>query len=44
MRLPHVRDLESADAAVGGAPFGTGATFRSGARFGPEAMERRESW
>jgi agmatinase len=38
MRLPNNRDLENADAAVVGAPFDTGATFRSGARFGPEAI------
>ena len=39
MRLPNVRDLENADAAIVGAPFDTGATFRSGARFGPEAIQ-----
>ncbi len=38
MRLPHVRDLENADAAVVGAPFDTGASFRAGARFGPEGI------
>ena len=38
MRLPHNHDLENADAAVVGAPFDTGATFRSGARFGPEGI------
>lgn len=38
MRLPHTRDLENADAAIVGAPFDTGATFRVGARFGPEAI------
>src|SRR3712207_8222039 len=38
MRLPHVRDLTNADAAIVGAPFDTGATFRVGARFGPEAI------
>ena len=38
MRLPHVRDLGNADAAVVGAPFDTGASFRVGARFGPEAI------
>ncbi len=38
MRLPNVRDLENADAAVVGAPFDTGATFRAGARFGPEGI------
>ena len=38
MRLPHNRDLENADAAIVGTPFDTGATFRSGARFGPEGI------
>ena len=38
MRLPNVRDLENADAAIVGAPFDTGATFRAGARFGPEGI------
>ena len=36
MRLPNVRDLENSDVAIVGAPFDTGATFRTGARFGPE--------
>jgi agmatinase len=38
MRLPNVRDLENSDAAIVGAPFDTGATFRAGARFGPESI------
>ena len=38
MRLPNVRDLENADAAIVGAPFDTGGTFRIGARFGPESI------
>lgn len=38
MRLPNVRDLENADVAIVGAPFDTGATFRVGARFGPEGV------
>src|ERR671910_2582784 len=38
MRLPNVRDLDNADAAIVGAPFDTGATFRVGARFGPEGI------
>jgi agmatinase len=38
MRLPNNRDLENADAAIVGAPFDTGSTFRSGARFGPEGI------
>lgn len=38
MRLPNVQDLESADAAIVGAPFDTATTFRAGARFGPEGI------
>ena len=38
MRLPNVRDLAHADAAIVGAPFDTGASFRAGARFGPEGI------
>jgi agmatinase len=36
MRLPNNQDLENADAAIVGTPFDTGASFRVGARFGPE--------
>jgi len=38
MRLPLVRDLEGVDVAFLGVPFDTGASFRVGARFGPEAV------
>jgi agmatinase len=38
MRLPNLQDLENADAAIVGAPFDTGASFRVGARFGPEGI------
>ena len=38
MRLPNVQDLENADVAIVGAPFDTGASFRAGARFGPEGI------
>ncbi len=38
MRLPHVVDLEGVDAAIVGIPFDTATSFRSGARFGPEAI------
>ena len=38
MRLPNNQDLENADAAIVGAPFDTGASFRAGARFGPEGI------
>ena len=38
MRLPHVEDLTDVDAAIVGVPFDTGVTYRSGARFGPQAV------
>ncbi|QIN77831.1 agmatinase [Rubrobacter marinus] len=38
MRLPNNGDLANADAAIVGAPFDTGASFRVGARFGPEGI------
>jgi agmatinase len=38
MRLPHVTDLDDVDVAVLGMPFDTATSFRSGARFGPEAI------
>lgn len=38
MRLPNIQDLENADAAIVGAPFDTGASFRAGARFAPEGI------
>ena len=38
MRLPNVQDLENAEAAVVGSPFDTRASFRAGARFGPESI------
>jgi agmatinase len=37
-RLPHVTDLADADCAVYGMPWDGGTSFRSGARFGPEAV------
>lgn len=37
-RLPREEDVQRADVAVLGAPFDGGATFRSGARFGPAAI------
>jgi agmatinase len=37
-RLPYVRDLQGASAAVYGLPWDGGTSFRSGARFGPEAI------
>src|SRR5579862_717383 len=38
MRLPHVTDPAAVGAAVVGIPFDTATSFRSGARFGPEAV------
>ena len=38
MRLPHVQDLEGVDVAVVGIPTDDAVSFRSGARFGPEAI------
>ncbi|MBX5437458.1 MAG: agmatinase [Alicyclobacillaceae bacterium] len=39
MRLPYAEELEDGiDFAVVGAPFDTGQSFRTGARFGPEAI------
>ena len=38
MRLPYVQDLQGVDFAIAGAPFDTGATYRAGARFGPEGI------
>jgi agmatinase len=37
-RLPHVQTTAEVDVAVVGLPFDTGATFKVGARFGPEAI------
>jgi agmatinase len=37
-RLPHVQTAEDVDVAVVGLPFDTGATFKVGARFGPESV------
>jgi agmatinase len=37
-RLPHVRTTEGVEVAVVGVPFDTATSYRSGARFGPEAI------
>ena len=37
-RLPRLEDLGGAAAAILGAPFDTGASYRPGARFGPRAV------
>src|SRR5881227_2091606 len=38
MRAPHVDDLTGVDVAVFGIPFDTATTYRTGPRFGPEAI------
>lgn len=38
MRLPHTTDLQDVDVAIVGIPFDTGASYRVGARFGPQAV------
>ena len=38
MRAPHGADLSGVDAAVYGIPFDTATSYRTGARFGPEAI------
>src|SRR6266705_3135873 len=38
MRAPHVTDLAGVDAIVYGLPFDTATSYRSGPRFGPEAI------
>lgn len=37
-RLPHVPTTDDVDVAIVGLPFDTGATYKVGARFGPEAI------
>ena len=38
MRLPNVKTTEDVDVAIVGVPFDTGASYKSGARFGPAAI------
>ena len=38
MRAPHVTDLTGVHAAAVGIPFDTATSYRTGARFGPEAI------
>jgi agmatinase len=38
MRLPHMTDLDGVQAAAVGIPFDTATSYRTGARFGPEAI------
>jgi len=42
-RCPHVRSTEGVDVAVVGVPFDTATSYRSGARFGPEAIRAGSS-
>jgi agmatinase len=43
MRAPHVTDLAGVDAVVYGIPFDTATSYRTGPRFGPEAMRSASS-
>src|SRR5947208_6446244 len=43
MRAPHVTDLAGVDAVVYGIPFDTATSFRTGARFGAEAIRSASS-
>ena len=38
MRLPNIKTVNDVDVAIVGAPFDTGASYKSGARFGPTAI------
>src|SRR3978361_1310198 len=38
MRAPHVTELRGVDAVVYGIPFDTATSYRTGPRFGPEAI------
>ena len=38
MRLPNIKTLKNVDFLVVGIPFDTGASFRVGTRFGPQAI------
>lgn len=42
-RLPHTTDLDGVDAAIYGMPWDGSTSFRSGARFGPEAVRSASS-
>jgi agmatinase len=43
MRAPHVTDLAGVDAIVYGIPFDTATSYRTGPRFGPEAIRSASS-
>lgn len=38
MRMPKSETAEGLDFAIAGAPFDTASSFRSGSRFGPNAI------
>ncbi|MTT32196.1 agmatinase [Terrilactibacillus sp. BCM23-1] len=40
MRLPYEQEISGKDFVILGAPFDTATTYRSGTRFGPEAIRR----
>lgn len=40
MKLPHAQAVEGVHGVIVGLPFDTGASYRVGARFGPEAIRR----
>lgn len=43
MRLPYQANPQPTDVVILGAPYDTSATYRTGARFGPEAIRRVSS-
>jgi agmatinase len=43
MRAPHVTDLTGVDVVVYGIPFDTATSYRTGPRFGPEAIRSASS-
>src|SRR5215470_8330800 len=43
MRTPHVTDLSGVDAIAYGIPFDTATSYRTGPRFGPEAIRSASS-
>lgn len=38
MRLPNIKTMEEVDFAIVGIPFDTGCSYKTGARFGPDAI------
>src|SRR5258708_15696072 len=43
MRLPHIPRAQELDIALIGIPFDNGATYRSGARFGPRNIRAQSA-